>query len=388
MSEDDREPLRDITNIQPLQLGTPPRRSVSAPVSSAALSPLPSYLSLQRTPHSPLTHIERAAVAVLTADGQSTSVIAQKLQTTPKTIKRWRSVAEDDDELTDDYRSGRSYVLTSIEMEAIVDHAIINPKTTPKEIKALLNLDCHPRTIRRVLDEAGLFGRITREAPPLKEEHLKKRLAYAEGYSHWTTTGEQAHDWMRVLWTDEMSIHIGPQGQHWCQRLLNTEWEPSHVMEKQKHPPKLHVWGGFSGLSGVEDIYTFEENLDSEGMLKILKSTLHTSSATLKQKGQWWFQQDNDPKHKSKLIQNYLKQQGIDCIEWPPYSPDLNPIENVWAYLKKQVEKENATTVAELKEAVVKCWQEIPHSLCTKLVESIPRRLNAIVQNRGCMTGY
>ena len=345
-------------------------------------------MSLQRTPHSPLTPIERAACAVLTADGQSTSVIAQKLQTTPKTIKRWQSVAEDDDDLEDDYRSGRSYVLSKEEMETIVDYAIMKSKTTPREIKAALNLDCSPRTIRRVLDEGGLFGRITREAPPLKEEHMKKRVAYAEGYSHWTTTGEQAHDWMRVLWTDEMSIHIGPQGQHWCQRLINTEWEPSHVMEKQKHPPKLHVWGAFSGLTGVEDIYTFEENLDSEGMLKILKSTLHTSSETLKKKGQWWFQQDNDPKHKSKLIQNYLKQQGIDCIEWPPYSPDLNPIENIWAYLKKQVEKENATAVEELKEAVVKCWQEIPHSLCTKLVQSIPRRLNAIVQSRGCMTGY
>lgn len=383
-----RAPLSDITNIVPLYLGSPPRRSVSVPSSlpSAAVpmaAALPSYLELERTPTSRLERLERAACAVLVADGQPMDVVAQKVQTTPKTVRRWAQVIEDQDDLEDEYRPGRKPKLSSDQMESIVDHAIVSPITTPRQIKAEMKLDCSARTVRRVLDEAGLFGRVTRVAPPLKEEHIKKRLAFAEGYGNWTVD-----DWDKVLWTDEMSIRVGPQGEHWCQRLINTEWFPTHVVEKEKHAAKIHVWAAFSGKYGVEDIFTFEENLDSDLLLTILKQCLHTSSSRLKTSGQWWFQQDNDPKHKSKLIQGWLAQQGIDCIEWPPYSPDLNPIENLWANLKKRVEKSNVRTVEELKEAVVKHWQETDTELTRKLVQSMPARLNAVVQNQGCMTGY
>lgn len=382
--EEDRVPLADITNIQPLQLGTPPRKSSS--LTAPPLSPLPSYLSLQRTPSSPLTRLERAAIAVLTADHQPIDHVAAKVQTTPKTVRRWRDIGDDDDDAEDDYRCGRPHSLTKEQMESIVDLAIDKPKQTPRQFKHELDLDCSARTIRRVLDEAGLFGRITRTAPPLKEEHIKKRLAFAEGYGNWSV-----EQWNTVMWTDEMSISVGPQGQHYCQRLINTEWFPTHVVEKEKHPAKVHVWGCFSGKYGVGAIKVFEENLDAELMKKILNDHLLQSAKPFTRTSpvtHWWFQQDNDPKHKSKLVQGWIASKGIDCIEWPPYSPDLNPIENLWASLKKRVETENAKTKQELTDAVIKHWHDTEQTLCSKLVESIPRRLNAVVRNQGLMTGY
>jgi len=372
-----RLPLADITNTPPLQLGSPARRSLSTP------STLPRWLSLQRTPTSPLTLLERAAAAALVTDHQPVDVVAAKLQTTPKTVRRWSQVTEDEDDVEGAHRAGRKPKLSSEQMEAIVNMAIDTPKTTPREIKHELDLDCSARTVRRVLDEAGLFGRITRVAPPLKEEHIKKRLAFAEGYGNWTL-----QQWNTVLWSDEMSIRVGPQGQHYCQRLINTEWFPTHVVEKEKHAAKVHVWACFSGDGGVRGIEVFEDNLDSELMLAILKKHLLQSASTWQAGKQWWFQQDNDPKHKSKLVQGWISSKGIDCLDWPPYSPDLNPIENLWASLKKRVETENARTTAELKEAVIKHWSSTDDELIAKLVESIPRRLEAVVRNHGLMTGY
>jgi hypothetical protein len=49
--------------------------------------------------------------------------------------------------------------------------------------------------------------------------------------------------------------------------------------------------------------------------------------------------QDNDPKHTAKMIKNYLDEQDFSVMSWPAQSPDLNPIENCWSYLKSKVYK-------------------------------------------------
>ena len=70
---------------------------------------------------------------------------------------------------------------------------------------------------------------------------------------------------------------------------------------------------------------------------------------------------------------------------WSPQSPDLNPIEHLWAHLKRKLaeHEEAPTSIQELWERVQKKWDDIEVGECQKLIESMPRRVEAVLKAKG-----
>jgi len=77
-------------------------------------------------------------------------------------------------------------------------------------------------------------------------------------------------------------------------------------------------------------------------------------------------------------------------LKWPPQSPDLNPIEHLWWYLKRKVAEypEDPHSIHELWNRVDAEWNKIPKEVCLNLIESMPRRIVAVLKAKGGQTKY
>ena len=102
------------------------------------------------------------------------------------------------------------------------------------------------------------------------------------------------------------------------------------------------------------------------------------------------FQQDNDPKHTFRRTKIWFEEQDIKLLDWPAQSPDLNPIEHTWGHFKKYLSgyERAPTGVHQLWDRVVVEWGKISVEECQKWIESMPRRIQAVIKAKGGHTKY
>jgi len=154
-----------------------------------------------------------------------------------------------------------------------------------------------------------------------------------------------------------------------------------------KHDVKINVWGCFSA-HGVGNLYLVQGILDQYQYHDIIRDQVVPSARRLFGRGRWTFQQDNDPKHTANSTKRLFTELSIPKEDWPSQSPDLNPIEHVWAYLDRMCQDRTCNTKEQLFETLQEAWERIPVDILTSLVDSMPTRLNAVIDAKGYATDY
>lgn len=254
--------------------------------------------------------------------------------------------------------------------DKIHSYVKINKLITADDIKIKLELDIKinvsKNTIINILHEMNFLYKQPITKPALTKKQIESRLDWCNKYKD--------YNWDNVTFTDEASIWIGFKGKRWVN--LNED-DYNYTL---KYPTKVHIWGSIS-KSFERKLYIFTEILTADGYLNILKSQLDIGQ-------QFILQDDNDPKHRSKLVTNWKKENNIKYIDWPSNSPDLNPIENIWALLKHKIKKIYVKNITELKETILKCWNEIDDSHIQNTINSIPLRLQQVIINNGNTIKY
>jgi hypothetical protein len=226
---------------------------------------------------------------------------------------------------------------------------------------------------------AGLKARKRPRKPLLTDAHKQRRLRFVHKF--------RLQNWRRVLFSDEKTFELfaHPRNQYiWTATAAEVPAQPT-----VKHPPKLHVWGGISYF-GKTELYIFTGNMNAVFYKSILKTRLRTDAARIFGRRAWTFQQDGDPKHTSRRVQRWLEKnvRFIGKNDWPANSPDLNPIENLWAYLQARVYARNPRTLAGLQRIIEEEWEAYPIERIRRLVDSMPRRFAAVLYNLGGSTSY
>src|SRR5690606_10818545 len=142
------------------------------------------------------------------------------------------------------------------------------------------------------------------------------------------------------------------------------------------------VWSCMS-WHGPGYIVRIDETLDSKLYIRILKEglILYVEEWGMA-KDDFIFQHDNDPKHTAKVTKEYLESCNITeaagrLLYWPSQSPDLSPIEHMWAYLKVQLGKypEPPKSCEELWKRISTEWYRIPPEFCRKLISGMQDRI-------------
>ena len=138
--------------------------------------------------------------------------------------------------------------------------------------------------------------------------------------------------------------------------------------------------------AGVGELYFIEGNMNSNMYCEILQQSMIPSLQKLDCRAV--FQHDNDSKHTSKTTIALLKRLRVKVMDWPSMSPDLNPIEHLWGILKWTVKVYKVSNICQLHNIIMEEWKSIPVATCEALVNSMPRRVKAVLDNDGGHTKY
>ncbi|MBN3278876.1 TCB1 transposase, partial [Polyodon spathula] len=286
-------------------------------------------------------------------------------------------------------RKGRPSKL-SAQTRRLVREATERPTITLKELQsgvARSGLMVHQSTISRALHNTGLYGRDARKKPG-KPLHTKKNMKACLKFAKKHLDDPQVF-WNNILWTDESQVELfGQHGHHYFWRKLNTAFHSKNLIPAIKHGGGRAMILRCFAASGPGRLAIIGGTMNSALYQRILQENVRPSVRELKLKRSCVTQQDNDPKHTSKSTSEWLKNKKFKVLGLPTQSPDLNPIENLWNVIKRKMDGHKPSNKAELLEFLRQEWHKVTQHQCERLVESMPRRMKAVLENQGYSTKY
>jgi transposase len=223
----------------------------------------------------------------------------------------------------------------------VAENQFLTSKQLANELERRMDVKVTPMTVRNQLHSLNYSNALPRNVPAITSQAKVKRVDFAK---------ENANtNWDNVFFSDETTIQLNAN--------LTCAWhkkgsKPTNPTSRFNR--KLMFWSAVSTWSKF-DLIEIEGTMTSLKYVDLLRS-MFVPWVRRQKKGRWIFQQDNAPSHTARHSKAFFEEARIQILDWPPYSPDLNPIENLWGILKRRVDARKPATLDELRIIVKEEW--------------------------------
>nr|ABV31711.1 transposase [Salmo salar] len=254
------------------------------------------------------------------------------------------------------------------------------------DLQQATNVHVSAQTVRNRLHDGGMRARRPQVGVVLTAQHRAGRLAFAREHQDW-----QIRHWRPVLFTDERRFTLSTcdrRDRVW--RCCGECFAACNILQHDRFGGgSVMVWGGIS-LGGRTALHVL-----ARGSLtairyrdEILRPLVRPYAGAVGPG--FLLMQYNARPHVAGVCQQFLQEEGIDAMDWPARSPDLNPIEHIWDIMSRSIHQRHVApqTVQELADALVQVWEEIPQETIRHIIRSMPRRCREVIQARGGHTHY
>lgn len=192
---------------------------------------------------------------------------------------------------------------------------------------------------------------------------------------------------LQIIWTDEKKFNLdGCDGNksYWHDIRKDRQF----LSRRNFGGGGVMVWASFTSTGRVKLAFV-PKKMKSKGYQFVLRRCLLPFFRRNRNKN-FILMQDNAPIHASQSTQSWLQRKNIPLLEWPPNSPDLNPLENIWGIMVRRIYEGNRqySNICELKKAIVHAWHSIDQKIIDNLVLSMDNRIFQATQRNGGPTDY
>lgn len=333
---------------------------------------------------------EKAAqVVALIEDGRSRRYVAEALDLSVSTVQRAYARYLETNSVQRRPGSGRPRCTNENDDRFIVLNSLRDRHRTAVQIRNNLRdvRECNVSvdTIRNRLAEHGLFPRRPANVPSLMRRHRVTRLNFAVEHAGWTYA-----EWSTVLFSDESRFCLySSDGRERVYRRVGERFADCTVSERPSYNGgSVMVWAGISANAHT-DLHFFDANMNADVYVEDVLIPYVVPYAHFIGED-FLFMQDNARPHVARKVLDFCDEVGINRLEWPAMSPDLNPIEHLWDNINRKVRNHIPApqSLPELRRVLEIEWNDITQTEIRTLIRSMPRRMNEVIRARGGHTHY